>query len=153
VEIACDFQGQWERWETGVWFSKVYTGRHFHGGVFVRRSFLRMNDSFPVLLNVYTSRYTIHVAQDIEFEWDDENRKHLAAHKVTPAEFEYVLTNNPVDLGYELVDDEDRYRAVGLTGTGRLLTVVWTPRNGSVRAVTAFPATVSDKKAFLEMSR
>jgi uncharacterized DUF497 family protein len=93
------------------------------------------------------------VAQDIEFEWDEENRKHLAAHKVTPAEFEYVLTNNPVDLGYELVDDEDRYRAVGLTGTGRLLTVVWTPRNGSVRAVTAFPATVSDKKAFLEISR
>jgi hypothetical protein len=28
------------------------------------------------------------VAQDIEFEWDDENRKHLAAHKVTVAEFE-----------------------------------------------------------------
>jgi len=45
-----------------------------------------------------------------------------------------------VDLGYELVDDEERYRAVGLTSAGRLLTVVWTPRNGSVRAVTAFPA-------------
>ncbi len=153
MEIACDFQGRWERWETGVWFSKVSTVRHFHGGVFVRQSFLRMNDRSSALLNVYTSRYTSDVAQDIEFEWDDENRKHLAAHKVTPAEFEYVLTNNPVDLGYELVDDEDRYRAVGLTGTGRLLTVVWTPRNGSVRAVTAFPATVSDKKAFLEISQ
>ena len=105
------------------------------------------------MLSVYTSRYTIDAAQDIDFEWDDENRKHLAAHKVTPAEFEYVLTNNAVDLGYELIDDEERYRAVGLTGAGRLLTVVWTPRNGSVRAVTAFPATVSDKKAFLEMSR
>jgi len=68
-------------------------------------------DRSPPFLNVYTSRYTIDVAQDIEFEWDDENRKHLAAHKVTPAEFEYVLTNNPVDLGYELIDDEDRYRA------------------------------------------
>jgi uncharacterized DUF497 family protein len=153
VEIACDFQGQGERWETGVWFSKVYTGRHFHGGVFVRQSFLRRNDKFPALLNVYTSRYTIHVAQDIEFEWDDENKKHLAAHKVTPAEFEYVLTNNAMDLGYELIDDEERYRAVGLTGAGRLLTVVWTPRNGCIRAVTGFPATVSDRKAFLEMSQ
>lgn len=103
--------------------------------------------------NVYTSRYTVDVAQDIEFEWDDENRKHLEAHKVTAAEFEYVLTNNAVDLGYELDDDEERYRAVGLTSRGRLLTVVWTPRNGRVRAVTAFPATVSDKKAFGEMSR
>jgi uncharacterized DUF497 family protein len=105
------------------------------------------------LPNVYTSRYTIDVAQGIEFEWDDENTKHLAAHNVTPAEFEYVLTNNAVDLGYELIDDEERYRAVGLTSAGRLLTVVWAPRNGSIRAVTAFPATVSDKKAFLEMSQ
>jgi uncharacterized DUF497 family protein len=47
------------------------------------------------------------VAQGIEFEWDDENRKHLAAHNVTPAEFEYVLTNNAVDLGYELIDEEE----------------------------------------------
>lgn len=93
------------------------------------------------------------VAQDIEFDWDTENKKHLAAHNVTPAEFEYVLTHNAVDLGYELIDDEERYRAVGLTSAGRLLTVVWTPRDGCVRAVTAFPATVSDKKAFLEMSQ
>ena len=105
------------------------------------------------MFNVYTSRYTINLAQDIEFEWDKENKRHLAAHKVTPAEFEYVLTNNPVDLVYELIDEEERYRAVGLTSVGRLLTVVWTPRNCKIRAVTAFPATSSDKKAFLEMSK
>lgn len=93
------------------------------------------------------------MAQDIEFEWDDENKKHLAAHRVTPAEFEYVLTNNAVDRGYESFNEEERYRAVGLTSAGRLLTVVWTPRNGSIRAVTAFPATVADKKAFLEISQ
>jgi len=81
-----------------------------------------------MLLNVYTSRYTANLAREIEFEWDDENRKHLAAHKVTPAEFEYVLTNNAVDLGYESVDDEERYRSAGRQG-----------------------AAVSDKKAFLEM--
>jgi uncharacterized DUF497 family protein len=63
------------------------------------------------------------------------------------------FTNNAIDLGYELTDHEERYRAVGLTSAGRLLTVVWTPRSGSIRAATAFPATVSDKKAFLEMSR
>jgi uncharacterized DUF497 family protein len=93
------------------------------------------------------------VQQDIEFEWDDENREHLAAHKVTPSEFEYVLTNNAVDLGYELIEKEERYRSVGPTARGRLLTVVWTVRNGRVRAVTAFSAGVSDKKAFLEMSK
>lgn len=84
---------------------------------------------------------------------NDENTKHLAAHKATPAEFEQVLNNDPLDVDYELIDYEGRYRSVGLTSGGRLLSVVWTVRNGKVRAVTAFPATVQDKKAFLEKPR
>ena len=88
-----------------------------------------------------------------EFDWDEDNRKHLAAHKVAPTEFEQVLNNDPLDLDYELIDEEERYRSVGLTSGDRLLSVAWTVRNGKVRAVTAFPASVSDKKAFLERSR
>ena len=90
------------------------------------------------------------VADGIEFDWDDENKKHLGTHKVTPAEFEQLLTNNPVDLIFELIDNEERYRSVGLTNGGRLLSVAWTIREGKVRAITAFPASVSDRKAFLE---
>ena len=40
------------------------------------------------------------VASEIEFDWDDENRKHLAAHKVAPAEFEQLLNNDPLDLDF-----------------------------------------------------
>ena len=90
---------------------------------------------------------------EIEFAWDDENAKHLAAHKVTPAEFEQVLNNDPLDLDYEVIDGDERYRSVGLTNGGRLLVVAWTVRDGKVRAVTAFPASVSNKKAFLEKPR
>jgi len=90
------------------------------------------------------------VAAGIEFDSDDENRKHLAAHKVAPAEFEQLLNNDPVDLAFVLIDNEERYRSVGLTNGGRLLSVAWTIRNGKVRAVTAFPASASDRKAFLE---
>ncbi len=90
------------------------------------------------------------MASEIEFDWDDENRKHLAAHQVAPAEFEQMLNNDPVDLEYDRIDNEERYRSVGLTNEGRLLSVAWTVRNGKVRAITAFPATVSDRKAFLE---
>jgi uncharacterized protein len=90
------------------------------------------------------------VASGIEFDWDRENKKHLADHKVAPAEFEQVLNNDPIDLAFHLVNDEERYRSVGITDSGRLLSVAWTIRNGKVRAITAFPATVSDKKAFLE---
>jgi uncharacterized DUF497 family protein len=90
------------------------------------------------------------VAGGIGFDWDDENKKHIDAHKVAPAEFEQLLNNNPIDLSFELIDNEERYRSVGLTNAGRLLSVVWTIRNGKVRAITAFPASVSDRKAFLE---
>jgi hypothetical protein len=87
---------------------------------------------------------------EIEFDWDEGNIRHLAVHGVTPSEFEQVVKNEPLDLDYESIDGADRYRAVGLTGGGRLLTVVFTPRNGKVRGITSFPATAADKKAFLE---
>ena len=90
------------------------------------------------------------MASGIEFDWDDENKKHLDAHKVAPAEFEQLLNNDPIDLDFELIENEERYRSVGLTNAGRLLSVVWTIRTGKVRAITAFPASVSDRKAFLE---
>lgn len=93
------------------------------------------------------------MANGIEFDWDDENRKHLAAHKVTPAEFEQVLNNDPLDLDCESIGNEERYRSVGLTNGGRLLSVAWTVRHSKVHAVTAFPASVPDKKAFLEKPR
>ena len=89
----------------------------------------------------------------IEFDWDDANRKHLAAHKVTPAEFETVMLNDPLDLACEVVGEEQRYRSVGLTRRGRLLTVVWMIRNGKVRAVTAFSAPRSDRQAWRESFR
>ena len=58
--------------------------------------------------------------------------------------------DDPSDLNFELIDNEERYRSVGLTNGGRLLSVAWTIRKGKVRAITAFPASVSDRKAFLE---
>lgn len=90
------------------------------------------------------------MANGIEFAWDDENKKHLGIHNVAPAEFEQVLNNDPIDLDFDLIDEEERYRSVGLTNSGRLLSVAWTIRNGKVRAITAFPASVADRRAFLE---
>ncbi len=89
------------------------------------------------------------MANGIGFEWDEENVKHLAAHKITPAEFEQVMNNDPLDSDFDVIENEERYRSIGLTDGGRLLSVGWTLRNGKVRAVTAFPAGVSDTKAFL----
>ena len=90
------------------------------------------------------------MVSEIEFDWDDDNQRHLAGHQVSQAEFEQLLNNDPVDVDYGLVNDEERFRSVGLTDQGRLLSAVWTIRNGKVRAITAFPASVLDKKAYLE---
>jgi len=93
------------------------------------------------------------VADGIEFDWDAVNANHLAAHKVAAREFESVLRNSPLDLAYEVVNGEERYRSVGITDSGRLLVAIWTLRNGKVRAVTAFPAGAAYKKLFPERKR
>jgi hypothetical protein len=32
-ESRSDFHGRWEGWKTGIWFSWLSTGRHFHGSI------------------------------------------------------------------------------------------------------------------------
>ena len=59
--------------------------------------------------NIYTLRYSSIVGGGIEFEWDDENVKHLAAHKVTRGEFEQVMNNDPLDVDFDVIDGELRY--------------------------------------------
>jgi len=86
----------------------------------------------------------------IEFDWDQKDTRHLAKHQVTRAEFEQVMNGDPMDLEYQVADDEERYRSLGVTNEGRIVTAVWTIRNGKVRAVTAFDAPLADRKVFLE---
>src|ERR1700690_4131543 len=46
---------------------------------------------------------------EIEFDWDEANIGHVARHSVLPEEAEQVILNNPVDLGMEIVEGEERY--------------------------------------------
>lgn len=77
----------------------------------------------------------------ISFDWDSANIEHIARHKIAPLEAEEVILNNPLDLGAETVDGEERMLSLGMTNVGRLLIVVTTLRQRKVRVVTAFPAT------------
>jgi uncharacterized protein len=74
----------------------------------------------------------------IEFDWDDANVGHVARHGVIPEEAEQVILNDPVDLGVEIVEGEERYLNLGATEQGRVLLVVTTWREDRVRVVTAF---------------
>ena len=75
---------------------------------------------------------------EIEFDWDDANVGHLARHRVMPEEAEQVILNDPVDLGMEIVEGEERHVSLGATERGRILLVVTTWRQDRVRVVTAF---------------
>ena len=77
-------------------------------------------------------------ASDVEFDWDEANIGHVARHSVLPEEAEQVILNDPVDLGMEIVEGEDRYLNLGATVQHRILLVVTTWREDRVRVVTAF---------------
>lgn len=74
------------------------------------------------------------------FDWDDSNRKHIAKHRVKPAEAEQVVLNDPIDLTVQSSDGEERIVQVGATDKGRILLVVTTWREEMLRVVAAYPA-------------
>ena len=84
-----------------------------------------------------------------DFDWDDANRAHLAAHDVTVDEAEQVMENDPLDLEHQADEDEERILQVGLTNAGRYLMVVTTWREDRPRVVTAFPASPGFRQLYL----
>ena len=77
-----------------------------------------------------------------QFDWDAHNIAHVAKHKVTPAEVEQVLANDPllIETQIDPKSGEERILELGHTDAGRVLFVTWTPRGGFVRPVTAYRA-------------
>ena len=77
---------------------------------------------------------------ELEFDWAQGNIGHIARHEVVPDEAEQVILNNPLDLGAETVEGEERFLSLGLTNRGRLLVVATTMRDLKIRVVTASAA-------------
>jgi uncharacterized DUF497 family protein len=83
------------------------------------------------------------------FDWDDENRKHIARHRVSPAEAEQVVLNDPIDLTMQSSDGEERLVQVGATSKGRILIVVTAWRKDLIRVITAYPAPKQLRELYL----
>jgi uncharacterized protein len=88
---------------------------------------------------------------ELEFDWDDDNRRHLKRHHVKPLEFEQVMSADPLYLEYQTENGEERYKVLGRTESGRILVAVWTPREGRVRAITAYGASPALRKAYRQL--
>ncbi len=87
----------------------------------------------------------------MKFDWDEANREHIARHGVSPGEAEYVLGNDPVELGQAERNRETRTVVIGETARGRVLLVVTTLRRGRVRVVTAYPAHQTQRALYKRM--
>lgn len=90
------------------------------------------------------------VADEIRFNWDGANLRHIARHGVMREEAEQALTNEPVDLDFDYLGEEPRWAVVGRTETGRFLVVIFTERGAALRVVTAFDATKHEQKVYFE---
>lgn len=86
----------------------------------------------------------------IEFDWDAENIRHLRRHHVSAREFEELLSGDSLDLEYRNEAGEERYKVLGATKAGRILIGVWTPREGRIRAVTAYSANRAFQRLYWE---
>lgn len=77
----------------------------------------------------------------IDFEWDEENREHIARHGLRVEDVEFALQHRTLDLGLQDWQEEERFSEVGMTASGRVIEVVTTWRGNKVRVVTAYDAT------------
>ncbi len=82
-------------------------------------------------------------------------REHLKiwdSHQVRPSECEQVFLNGPFggrpDLKHS--EREERHFAFGRTNEGRLLTVIYTMRDGRLRVVNAWPMSRKERRNYAE---
>jgi len=89
------------------------------------------------------------VSDELSFDWDKGNIQHIARHGVTPDEVEQVLWNDPLDIDFNAIGGEERWTSIGHTNLLRVLLVVWSMRDASVRPITALEASKVARREYL----
>jgi uncharacterized DUF497 family protein len=84
------------------------------------------------------------------FDWDNENIGHIAKHDVAPEQVEEVILGDPLDVGFDVVNGEERWSYLGETNGGRIIWVTITLRGKRMRVVTAFEPEKHWKVFYLE---
>jgi hypothetical protein len=89
------------------------------------------------------------MADVLRFSWDQANTQHIATHQVTPEEVEQVFANDEMDIDYDVIGGEERWTVLGETDLKRVLIVIFTLRNESIRTVTAYEAGARARTEYL----
>src|SRR6266481_779274 len=84
--------------------------------------------------------YTLSSERRPEFDWDEQNERHLANHGISRSDAEDVLSGNHILLEYQMEGNEQRWVAVGATRIGRILNIIFAVRGEAMRPITGWAA-------------
>jgi hypothetical protein len=87
-----------------------------------------------------------------EFEWDSFNTDKIRIkHHIEPFECEEVFFNSPfISFDDKHSAVEQRFFALGMTGIGKGLFIVFTVRNARLRIISARPMSRKERKIYHE---
>ena len=88
----------------------------------------------------------------MDIEWDPEKAKsNYQKHKVHIADAESVLYDTmALTIEDQDIDGEKRFVTIGTASTGRIVIVVYTYRDNSIRLISARKATASERRYYEE---
>lgn len=101
--------------------------------------------------------YWLHEAQHVEFEWDSGNiSKSVEKHGVTSDEVESIFQiglAEPIGKQVSPAVSEERLCIVGPSVTGRMISIVFTIRDGRVRPISSRIASRKEKRLYEEIRK
>jgi hypothetical protein len=86
------------------------------------------------------------------FDWDENNIRHLARHRISPEEAEQAILDPEAKM-LEIQTsegDEERVKAIGRTADGRILVTVFAFRGEAIRLVTAYRAAIREQRLYFD---
>ena len=86
--------------------------------------------------------------EDAVFDWDDNNLRKIAAHRLKRVDVEQALANSPILIYEQIVGGEPRFVYYGETGAGGLLAIVLTERDDRILVVTAYKLDAGQKRDY-----
>jgi len=102
-------------------------------------------DSFLVL--VYNCAYNV----SMDYQWDPQKAsKNYGKHRISFADAVAVLADHKALTIEDDYPDEERYITIGADAFGRILVVVYTYRNDSIRIISARKANARERKQYEE---
>ena len=84
------------------------------------------------------------------FDWDRNNLRKIRAHRIKREEAEQALWNDPIPIYEQDIEGERRFVYYGQTNLGRLLAVIVTERDESIRVVTAYDLDAGQRRDYFQ---